>query len=123
MIYIIGVVGLVIVALLGAVRMQQWRVDAAVAQRDQAEAANKSLAASIDNVKRQCDIAIAKARRDADRRKADAKAAADKADEAAASQRSYIGRLIDQANRATVSADNCANAEKVLNDLAIDRNK
>lgn len=123
MIYIVGIVGIVIVALLGALKMQDLRVNEAVARRDAAEAANKALAASIDGVRKQCAKAIADARRDADKRKAAAAAAAAAADKEAQAQQSTIATLLERAQTAQTSANNCANAEKILNDLARDRSR
>lgn len=90
---------------------------------DAALAENQRLAAQVTGIKRECADAIARLKRDAERRKQGAKNAADEAAAREAQQRGVIGALVRQATSATDSAQNCDNATAILNKLAKEKRK
>lgn len=124
MIYVIGAVGIVILALFGTVKYQALENKHIAAQREQAVQANKELTASIQGVRDSCKAATDKMRAieaaDAKRKAAVAKRAAE-ADAKGAQQQPKIDAMVERVMTAKVSTSNCTEATKILEDLANER--
>lgn len=124
MMYVVGIVGVVILVLFGTVKYQALENKHIASQRDQAVQANKELAASIEGVRNSCKAATDKLRAieaaDAKRKTASAKRAAD-ADAKGAKAQPKIDELAQRAMTARVSTANCAEATRILDELASER--
>lgn len=124
MMYIIGGVALLVVALLGVIKFQNYQVREAKSELRICMAANESLAASIKDTNQRCDAAKAvcldRVGKDATRTKA-AKAALAKEEEKNRKQKGDLERALKQAADGTKTVDDCAITYSILDDIATHR--